>query len=174
MNIRTVIKVINTMKDEGAIEHYAIGGAVGATFYLEPFSTLDVDIFITFKSAENSLILSPAPVFDYLREAGFEMEGEYFLIGGWPVQFLPPHSPLVDEALAKATSLQVDDAPVSVMTAEHLASIALELGRPKDKARLLQFLDEGALDMTLFEGILTRYQLTQKWLTFQSQFLSDQ
>ncbi len=90
------------------------------------------------------------------------MEGEYFLIGGWPVQFLPPHSPLLNED------------PVPVMTTEHLAAIALELGRPKDKARLLQFLDEHALDMTLFEQILTRYQLTEKWLTFQSQFLSDQ
>lgn len=101
------------------------------------------------------------------------MEGEYFLIGGWPVQFLPPHSPLVDEALAKASSLKIDDDPVSVMTAEHLAAIALELGRPKDKARLLQFMDEGALDMATFEDIVNRYQLAPKWLIFQTQFLSN-
>jgi hypothetical protein len=33
------------MQSDGVIERYAIGGAVGATFYLEPIATLDVDIF---------------------------------------------------------------------------------------------------------------------------------
>lgn len=45
MNIREVITTINQMQADGVIERYAIGGAVGATFYLEPIATLDVDIF---------------------------------------------------------------------------------------------------------------------------------
>ena len=45
MNIREVIATINQMQSDGVIERYAIGGAVGATFYLEPIATLDVDIF---------------------------------------------------------------------------------------------------------------------------------
>jgi hypothetical protein len=33
------------MLDDGIIRKHAIGGAVGATFYLEPLATADVDIF---------------------------------------------------------------------------------------------------------------------------------
>jgi hypothetical protein len=45
MAIKDTIAVINQMQADGVIERYAIGGAVGATFYLEPVATLDVDIF---------------------------------------------------------------------------------------------------------------------------------
>jgi hypothetical protein len=50
MDIKEVIQTINQMQADGVIEGYAIGGAVGATFYLEPVATLDVDIFTGFKS----------------------------------------------------------------------------------------------------------------------------
>jgi len=49
MNIVEVITTINRMKEDGVIDDYAIGGAVGATFHLEPVSTLDVDIFVAFQ-----------------------------------------------------------------------------------------------------------------------------
>jgi hypothetical protein len=59
MNIREVIQIINQMQADGVIEGYAVGGAVGATFYLEPVATLDVDIFVTFKPEAGSSIVSP-------------------------------------------------------------------------------------------------------------------
>ncbi|MFA6691868.1 MAG: hypothetical protein WCR98_07815 [Saccharofermentanales bacterium] len=46
MRIREVIEIVNRMEEDGVISSYAIGGAVGATFYIEPASTMDVDIFI--------------------------------------------------------------------------------------------------------------------------------
>lgn len=49
MNIREVIATVNQMEADGAIDRYAIGGAVGATFYLEPVATLDVDVFVAFR-----------------------------------------------------------------------------------------------------------------------------
>ncbi len=42
MKIQDVLAAINRMQAEGVMERYAIGGAVGATFYLEPVDTLDV------------------------------------------------------------------------------------------------------------------------------------
>jgi hypothetical protein len=36
------------MEADGIIDRYAIGGAVGTTFYLEPVATLDVDVFVAF------------------------------------------------------------------------------------------------------------------------------
>ena len=66
------------------------------------------------------------------------MDGEYIVIAGWPVQFLPAACPLVEEALAQTVEKDVAGTPAHVFTAEHLAAIALQTGRAKGKARLLQ------------------------------------
>jgi hypothetical protein len=102
---------------------------VGATFYLEPVATLDVDIFVVFRPEAGSSLSNLQPIFDYLTARGGVIEGEYVVIAGWPVQFLPPTSPLVEEALADAVTVQVEGTPARVFTAEHLAAVALQLGR---------------------------------------------
>ena len=173
MDIREVIKTVNQMQTDGVIERYAVGGAVGATFYLDPVATLDVDIFVSFRPEPGSLLLSPAPIFEYLKARGGTMEGEYIVVGGWPVQFLPPAGPLVEEALAQAVESDVDGTPARVFTAEHLAAIALQTGRAKDKARLLQFIEAGALDAARFQAILVRHSLVPAWQKFERQFLRD-
>ena len=173
MGIKEVIQKINQMQADGVIESYAIGGAVGATFYLEPVATLDVDIFTAFKSQAGSLIVSPQPIFDYLKARGSAMEGDYIIIGGWPVQFLPPGTSLVEEALKESVVKDVEGTPARVFTAEHLAAIALQTGRGKDKARLLQFVEAGALDAVRFQGILAQHGLVESWQKFEQQFLRD-
>ena len=57
------------------------------------------------------------------------------------------------------------------ISAEHLAALALELGRAKDKARLLQFIESGVLDADRFQAILQRHGLLDRWQTFGNQFL---
>ncbi len=171
MKIRHVLTTLNQMQADGIIDRFAIGGAVGATFYLEPVDTLDVDVFITFQSEPGSLLVSVSPIFDYLRGFGCQMEGEYIVIGGWPVQFLPPTSPLVEEALVEAVTRDVEEIGTRVFTAEHLAAIALQTGRAKDKARLLQFIEEAALDAERFQRIIVRHALVDHWQRFQRQFL---
>lgn len=173
MNTITVIDTINEMKKDGVIIDYAIGGAVGATFYLEPFSTFDVDIFVSFEIPPGTLIISPAPIFDYLKVRGFKMSKDYFLIGGWPVQFLPPNSPLVEDALSEAILKKIGATEARVMTAEHLAAIALELSRPKDQTRLLQFLDEEAIDMPKFSTIIEKFELEDRFEAFKEKFKTD-
>ena len=173
MKIQEVIEMLRKMEADDVVERYAIGDAVGATFYLEPVSTLDVDVFIAFKPETESLIVSPKPILDYLQAFGCKMEGEHIVISGWPVQFLPATGSVVREALEDAVEVDVEGTPARVFTAEHLAAIALQTGRAKDKARLLQFVESGALDVTRFESILKRHQLAQAWQRFQQQFLSD-
>lgn len=173
MDIVEVIATINRMQGDGVIESYAIGGAVGATFHLEPVSTLDVDIFVNFKRSGDSPIISPQPIFDYLTSCGCTVEGEYIIIGGWPVQFLPPTGPLVEEALVEAVSVMVGEISARVFTAEHLAAIALQVGRAKDKARLLQFVEAGGLDADRFQSILDRHHLLDAWQHFAQLFLSN-
>ena len=171
MNVSEVINTLNRMTADGVIERYAIGGAVGATFHLEPVATLDIDIFIAFRPEPGRLIVSPQPIFDYLKERGCVMDGEYVVVAGWPVQFLPADTPLLGEALRDAVEMDVDGTPARVFTAEHLAAIALQTGRAKGKARLLQFIEAGALDSGSFQAILTRHNLTDGWRQFERQFL---
>ena len=173
MPIRDVIAVMNQMHADGVIDGYAIGGAVAATFYLEPVATVDVDIFVMFRGARSSTLINPQPVFDHLKAQGFRMEGEYVMIAGWPVQLLAPAGPLGDEALAQAFTREVAGVPARVLTAEHLAAIALQTGRGKDKARLLQFIEAGALDPTVFEGIVERHGLDSQWQLFRRNFLPE-
>ena len=172
MNVLEVIKTINQMQAEGVIESYAIGGAVGATFYLEPVATLDVVVFVSFRPRLGQLI-SLQSIFDYLKARGSTMEGEYILIAGWPVQFLPPGTPLVEEGLQQSVERAVDGVPVRVFTAEHLAAMALQTGRAKDKARLLQFIETGVLDAKRFQEILAQHGLVDRWQQFELQFLKD-
>ncbi|MGB6219508.1 hypothetical protein [Haloferula sp.] len=173
MNIREVIQTLDQMQSDGIVGRCAIGGAVAATFYLEPFATLDVDIFVSMKPEPGSLLLSLEPIFAYLEGRGCTIEGEYVIIGGWPVQFLPPTGALVEEALADSVEMNVEGLSVRVFTAEHLAAIALETGRAKDKSRLLQFVESGRIDGNEFGNILSRHGLVEKWERFSQQFLSD-
>jgi len=161
------------MQSDGVIERYAIRGAVEAAFYLEPVSTLDVDIFVAFQPEPGRLIINPTAIFEYLIAGGYKSEGEYFLIGGWPVQFLPPTSPLVEEALQSAIEMDVEGIPARVFTAEHLAAIALQTGRAKDKARLLQFVEAGALNPETFQTVLTQHAMIGLWDRFQRTFLES-
>ncbi|MCY7287734.1 MAG: hypothetical protein LH624_05655 [Cryobacterium sp.] len=173
MRIQDVFVALNLIEADGVIDRYAIGGAVGATFYLEPVATLDVDVFVAFRPQPGSLLVSPQPILDYLKERGHSMEGEYVVIGGWPVQFLPSTGSLLDEALAQAVSVDVEGTPARVFTVEHLAAIALQTGRAKDKARLLQFIESGAIDGDRFRDIVARHDLQAAWERFERQFLTD-
>jgi len=170
MKIQLVIQTINQMQADGVITSYAIGGAVGATFYLEPVATFDMDVFVGFKAEPDSLLGSPQPICDYLRSLGYPMKGEYVVIGDWPVQILAPAGPLGEEALSEAGEKDVEGTPTRVFTAEHLAAIALQTGRSKDKTRLLQFLETKSLNMLRFHDILQRHELADRWRQFQLQF----
>jgi hypothetical protein len=174
MKIEEVIRTVNQMQGDGVIANYAIGGAVGATFYLEPVSTLDIDIFIGFHAGPRSVLLNLDPIFNYLRDRGCTSEGEHVVIAGWPVQFLPAAGPLIEEAMEWAVEIDVAGTPVRVFTAEHIAAIALQTGRAKDKARLLQFVETRALDKAKFEKLVERHGLVEKWRRFQQQFLCDE
>ena len=174
MGVREVIAVMNQMCRDGVIEEYAIGGAVGATFYLEPAATLDIDLFVAMRTDPRTLIIDPRPIYNYLTSRGYIVDGEYILVAGWPVQFLVPPGPLVEEALKTAVEVDIEGVPAMVFSAEHLAAIALQTGRGKDKARLLQFIEEGAIDAVAFEDVVRRHGLSAAWGKFKNQFLGTE
>lgn len=174
VNIRETLATINRMEAAGVLDRWAVGGATGATFFLEPLVTEDVDIFVRMTPDPGQPFVSLEPIYEFLRAEGIPQEGEYLVIAGWPVQFLPPTSPLVEEALAEAIETEADGVPLRVFSAEHLAAIALETGRAKDKARVQQFLEAKSLDQARFETIVERHGLGAKWQAFTRQFSSEE
>jgi len=45
-DIKKTFAVLNQMVADGIIENYAVGGAIAAVFYVEAFSTEDLDVFV--------------------------------------------------------------------------------------------------------------------------------
>ena len=174
------LAVINELEREGLIGRYAIGGAVAATRYIEPIQTYDLVIFVILPVAPSGLI-SLTPIYNYLTQRGYAPQGETIVIEGWPVQFLPVYpqdtlkgcNPLTEEALERAIEVEFGSTPTRVFSAEHLAAILLQTGRPKDHARLIQFFEFKALDRALLESIVARHGLTSKWENFRRRFLNE-
>lgn len=173
MNLEEVLRVVAGMKEDGIVEEYAVGGAVAATFYLEPVRTFDIDIFVVLTPAPGSFMITLDPIFSYLLGRGCTVSGEHVTVAGWPVQFLAAPGPLVEDALKSAVRFEVGGTAVRVFSAEHLAAIALETGRVKDKARLHQFIESGLLDDARFRELVARHGLLEKWAKFERQYLRE-
>ena len=158
------------MQADGVIAHYAIGGAVGATFYLEPAATLDVDVFVLLANPGGGLI-SLAPIYEYLKARGGIEDREHIVIGDWPVQFLVPANDLERDAVEGSIPVDVDGVRTWVMLPEYLVAIALSTGRAKDYLRILQFIKEKAVDDVVLRAILEKHGLLSKWEVFREKYL---
>lgn len=155
------LRAINSLVANGIIPTYAIGGAIGASFYIEASATEDVDIFVVLPKSPGGL-LTLDPIYAALKALGGVVKDEHVRIGAWPVQVLPAYNPLVEEALAQAVDVMFDDIPTRVMTAEHLCAICMDTGRTKDFLRVSLFIEQQAIDVPGLESLLVRYSLTEK------------
>lgn len=173
MDLRHVFSEIEALHASAIVQDYALAGAVGATYYVEPAATQDVDIFVVFRSESASSLAPLSAVYEFLTRRGATIDGAHLVIGDWPVQILPASGALLEEAIAAARTADLDGQPVRVFSAEHLAAIALETGRTKDKLRLSQFLEWSAFDRARFLTIVERHGLVAKWVAFQRAFSND-
>jgi hypothetical protein len=132
-DIEKTISVINQMTYNGVIENYALGGATAVIFYTEPIATEDIDVFVHVRRAGQSVLMEFQPLFDYLRERGYEIKGEHAYIEGFPVQFLPISKDLINEAVIQANEFELSGGVrVRVMSPQYLVAIMLDTGRMKD------------------------------------------
>jgi hypothetical protein len=168
--VKVTLEIVNQMQAAGVIGKYAIGGAVGATFYLDPAATVDLDIFVELPNPRGGTLISLEPVYRFLKSRGGTELDEYIVIGGWPVQVLPPSNPLEEEAIREAVATEADSVPTWVMRAEYLVAIALSVGRAKDHARVLKFLEQKVVDREKLEAVLERHNLTSKWKEFERKY----
>lgn len=56
------LQVLNELEQAGVFSRYAIGGAMGATFYVEPVLTFDLAVFVVLPRTEGGL-LTLAPLY---------------------------------------------------------------------------------------------------------------
>jgi len=156
------LQVLNDLVVEGVLNRYAIGGAMGATFYAEPVLTFDLDIFVILPETVTGLS-TLEPLYEALRDRGYTEEGECVNIEGIPVQFLPAHNDLLVEALTEAREVLYEQTPIRVLRAEHLLAIALQTGRDKDRERVRLLREQADLDSDYLVKLLSRYGLEGKW-----------
>jgi len=154
--------VLNELETQGVFSRYAIGGAMAATFYTEPFLTFDLDVFVVLPPTPGGL-LTVAPIYEALRARGYREEDECVLIEGVPVQFLPAYNTLIEEALNEAQEIMYEDMRTRVLRSEHLVAICLQTGRDKDRERVRILREQTKLDLKFLAEVLSRHQLKEKW-----------
>jgi len=165
-----VIELLNRMQAEGIIENFAIGGGIAAIYYLPPYNTNDVDVFISPVVVSEGGLLSFGRIYSYLQALGYQPEREYIRIEEWLVQFLPAAESVQEEAVAQADRVAFAGAYTSMFSAEHLAAELLRSGRLKDHTRVLDLLKSEQMDMNTFRDIIRRHSLAEKWREFASRY----
>ncbi len=160
--MKQTLQVLNELVRAGVLSRYAIGGAMGATFYVEPVLTFDLDVFVVLPQTRGGLP-TLEPLYEALRARGYRVEDECVNIEGVPVQFLPGYNALLEEALAEAQETRYEDTPTRVLRAEHLLAIALQTGRDKDRERVRLLREQARLDHKYLNGVLARHKLEDRW-----------
>ena len=151
-----VFRAANELVAAGLIEDYALGGALAAIYYVEPFTTYDADII--FVAAEKGLTTGIPAIYAHLQAHGWRVEREHLLCKNFPVQFLA-EAGLTEEAVRQARRIEYEGVPAKVFRAEYIIAIAASVGRHKDLARIEQLLEQTEIDRTLLDDILRRHKL---------------
>lgn len=163
--------MLNEMQHAGVIRNYALFGATAQMRYTEPVATLDADVLVSVTSQHR---LDPLQdIYEFCRARGFRPEGEAIRIGAWPTQFIPAFSPLTVEAMEQAVIADFEGVAFRVVRADHLAVIALSVGRAKDFARILALLESGSVSREAIERLAARHDLADAWRRFESRFLNE-
>jgi hypothetical protein len=147
------LRVLNDMKGSGVVEDYAVAGAMAMIFWAEPIPTFDLDVLV-FLPGDEATIVSLAPLYDWAAGRGYTAQAEHVMIEGVPVQFLPAHNSLAEEAIDRA-------ATVRVVRPEYLVALYLEPGARtlKRRERAAALMESSALDRAALGDLLKRFGL---------------
>ncbi len=164
------LKVLQELQDLGLYSQWAISGAMALNMYIDPVFTEGLDVTIQLPPA-GGLPVSMSPIYAELAHRGYAfLDGDHVDIDGVSVQFLSfADGSLEDEAMREAGSLTLFGVPVRVFPLEHLMAIMVQVGRPKDKARLATLLEDysGKVDWDRFRLLLERHGLALQFDRFR-------
>lgn len=160
--MKNAIRVMNELKERGLIKDYAIGGAIAALRWTEPFFTVDLDVFIILEEeADERGLIVLSPIYEYLKERGYVWKGHWIMIEGIPVDIFPA-DPLEKEAIAEAEEIEYEGVNTKVLTPEYLIALFARAGREKDKRKISLLLEQAEVDRQKLERILDRYGLSER------------
>ncbi len=155
--MREVLVALNRIVADGVVGGYAIGGAIGASFYIEAANTEDVDAFVVLPVSMSGLV-SLNGVYEALVGCGGVIEREHVRFGMWPLQVLPDDGGgLISEAIREAIEVDYEGVHARVFRAEYLCAIALKVGRKKDLLRVEMFREQGAVDDERLATVMARF-----------------
>lgn len=155
-SLADAFRVLSELRADGAIEEYAVGGAMAMLFWAEPTLTFDLDVFVLLPPADTALV-SLAPVYEWLRERGYVESAEHVMIHGTPVQFLVSPNALGDEAIAAAAVQDLDGVACRVMRPEHLCALWLQAGGSRRRERVQTLREAGVVDEAVLADLLRRH-----------------
>jgi len=169
--VKELAQLLNEMQRMGVIRDYALFGATAQMRYTEPVATLDTDVLVAVASEDRLDV--PAGIYEFCAARGYRPEGEAIRVGAWPTQFVPAFSPLTQEAMEQAETADFEGVAFRVIRADHLAVIALSVGRAKDLTRILALLESGSVSREAIKSLAARHDLAEAWQRFESKFLND-
>ena len=148
------------LKEAAILEDYAIAGAMALVFWTEPVPTYDLDVLVFLPEQETPLV-SLGAIYRWAAARGYPVDAEHVIIGGVPVQFLPAHNKLADEAIETAATLDYEGAPVRVVRPEYLVALYLEPAArtAKRRERAAALIEAAATDRRLVEQLIQRFGL---------------
>lgn len=163
--MKAALEALNRLVADHVIENYAIGGAIGASFYLPAMQTEDIDAFV-FLPPSTELFATLSPVYEALKAMGGEVDREYIRFGPWPLQILTDANPLIAEAIREAVDVDFEGTGTRVFRPEHLCAIALQTGRSKDYARVMLFLEHKEVSLEALSEVASRHALSDRLTKF--------
>jgi hypothetical protein len=154
------LSALNSLKEDGVVEDYAVAGAMALTFWIEPVATYDLDVLVLLPQATDGLV-SLEPLYGWARRRGYASADEHILVEGTPTQFIPSPSSLADEALRAAQTLEYEGVPVRVVRPEYLIALYSEPAArsAKRRERAAALLEWPGLNRSLVDEILKRHGL---------------
>lgn len=155
------LRVLNEMKASGVVEDYAVAGAMAMVFWAEPIPTYDLDVLV-FLPVSKRTIVSLEPLYAWTKQHGYAAQAEHVVIAGVPVQFLPAHNALAEEAVDRAANLTYEGVEVRVVRPEYLVALYLEPGARtlKRRERAAALMESAGLDRAVLDDLLVRFRLT--------------
>ncbi|MFH1044520.1 MAG: hypothetical protein V1796_05605 [Pseudomonadota bacterium] len=169
--MKELAQLLNEMQRVGVIRDYALFGATAQMRYTEPVATLDADVLVAMASADWFDVRGG--IYEFCGAKGYRPEGEAIRVGAWPAQFVPAFSPLTREAMEQAEIADFEGVALRVVRADHLAVIALSVGRAKDLTRILALLESGSVSRDAIKSLAGRHDLADAWQRFENRFLND-
>lgn len=154
------LRSLEELKRAAIIEDYAVAGAMALVFWADPIPTYDLDVLV-FLPKQDTPIVSLDAIYRWAAAQGHSVHAEHVVVAGVPVQFLPSHNKLTDEAIETAATLDYQGVAVRVVRPEYLVALYLEPSArtAKRRERAAALMESAETDQSLLGDLIHRFKL---------------